>query len=370
MFASLDLHEIVDTLGFAEPGYLGLLAAPALLFVLGLWRAVQHRTEVRRWGRARAVPFAERFSWAGGLAFWFCLLLAASLCILALARPRARIAVVNRAAADLIILQDASASMYVADVLPSRWQRSQQFLRVLAESLSWKGDRVALALFAHRAAPQLRLTKDPNALFFFFDHLAGQPPFPLENDTTWDTNIEEGLYWGVKLLETDEALFGRNRNAKAFVVISDGQAWSGSVQRAVALARERRIPVNVIGVGTTVGGQIPQPKTYEGEVRQPVIRSVLDRKTLREIAWSGGGDYYEIGSEPDRDMAFRLIASIRKHAASTEQETRYEDLYWRFLAAAAASLGLGALFVRRKMEVGWHAAGMVVALVALVATLY
>ena len=67
--------------------------------------------------------------------------------------------------------------MYVTDVRPDRWRRSVQFLRTFAETLSWKGDRVALALFAQLAAPQVRLTKDPNALFFFIDHLGDHSPF-------------------------------------------------------------------------------------------------------------------------------------------------------------------------------------------------
>ena len=123
------------------------------------------------------------------------------------------------------------------------------------------------------------------------------------------------------------------------------------------------------GVGTSGGGVIPQPKAYEGEIAQPTIRSVLDRQSLRDIAWSGGGEYFEIGREPDRDMAFRLIGTIRKRAASSEQETSYEELYWYFLAAAAATLGAGPLLLRRKTELWWHAAGGAAALVALFSAL-
>ena len=54
----------------------------------------------------------------------------------------------------------------------------------LGESLAWKDDRMAMALFAHIAAPQVRLTKDPNTFFFFLDHLAQESPFRLEDDTT------------------------------------------------------------------------------------------------------------------------------------------------------------------------------------------
>ena len=50
------------------------------------------------------------------------------------------------------------------------------------------------------ATPQIRLTKDPNTYFFFLDHLEDKSPFRLEDDGTWDTNIERGIYWGLRLI--------------------------------------------------------------------------------------------------------------------------------------------------------------------------
>jgi len=354
---------------FADPGYLFLLIAPAVLLALWAWRLLRHRVEIRRFRATRALPLKEKFGPVGDLMFWLLLLLASSLCILALARPQARITVNSRAGADLVILLDASASMYVTDVLPSRWQRSQQFLRVLAETLSWKGDRVALALFANRTSPQLRLTKDPNALFFFFDQLGEHSPFSLENDTTWDTNIEEGIAWGLKLIATDEGMFGRSRNAKAFVLVTDGQSWSGEVRRALEAAREQRVVVHVVGIGTVAGGLIPEPVGDDGVVPQPKLRSVLDQQSLREIARFGGGEYFEIGREADREMAFRLISSVRKRASLNDDTTSYEELYWRFLVGAAALLGLATLFLRKRVELWWQAGGALAALGILVAVL-
>ena len=75
----------------------------------------------------------------------------------------------------------------------------------------------------------MRLTKDPNSFFFFLDHLGDHSPFRLEDNPTWDTNIETGIDWGVKLVEKDSELFGKSKNPKGFVVITDGQAWSGDV---------------------------------------------------------------------------------------------------------------------------------------------
>jgi Ca-activated chloride channel family protein len=347
---------------FANPGYLTLLVAPAALLAVWAWRLVRHRIEVRRFAAERALPVRERFGLAGDLPFWLCVLLACSLAVLALARPQARIEVNQRAGADLVILLDASASMYVNDVLPSRWQRSQQFLRTLAETLSWKGDRVALALFASRTSPQLRLTKDPNALFFFFDQLGEHSPFSLESDTTWDTNIEEGIAWGLKLIAADEALFGRSRNAKAFVLVTDGQAWSGEVERALEVAREQRVTVQVVGVGTVTGGLIPEPMGDDGVVPPPRLRAVLDEPALRAIARTGGGEYFEVGREADRELAFRLISSVRQRASLRDETTSYEDLYWYFLVGAAALLGVAALLLRKPVELLWQAVGVATAL--------
>jgi len=349
----------LDTFRFADPLYLWLLAAPAALFVVWIWRFVRRRGDLKRLRSRRALPVRERLGAVGDLAFWAAVLLAASLCIVALARPQALVSTVRKASADIVVLQDASASMYVSDVRPDRWRRSVQFLRTFAETLSWQGDRVALALFAQLAAPQVRLTKDPNALFFFIDHLGDHSPFRLENTTTWDTNIEEGIRWGLRLVEKDEEVFGKNGNPKAFLVISDGQAWSGTVANAVQNARAMKIPVHVVGIGTSTGGMIPEPARPDGTRPPPVIRSVLDRSSLVQLAVAGGGEYFEIGDEPDRIVAFRIVDRLRRRADVVKEVESFDELYGRFLMAAAIVLVVGTAFLRKRTELAWQVAGAV-----------
>ena len=359
----------LETLRFESPAMLWLLAIPLALGALWIWRLVRRRADVRRLRAARVLPVRERFSVAGDLAFWLPVLIAATLCIIAVAKPQARITAVRRASADIVILQDASASMHVSDVRPDRWRRSVLFLRTFAESLSWRGDRVALALFAQLAAPQVRLTRDPNSLFFFLDHLGDRSPFPLENLTTWDTNMEEGVRWGLNLIEKDEQLFGRSGNPKAFVVISDGQSWSGTVANALLTARERDIPVFVVGIGTTVGGMIPEPLNADGTRPPPVVRSTLDRKSLIQIAVAGGGEYFEIGEDPDRTIAFRIVDRLRQRAANSEPVETFEDLYPRVLLAAAILLCAATLLLRKRTELAWQAAGALGALLLMASIL-
>ncbi len=346
----------LSSVRFEAQAYLSLLVVPAGLVILWIRQVWLRRRDARRYRRVRLVPVKERIPIFGDLLSWLAVLVALAFAILALARPVAVVSTRHTGGVDLVVLQDGSASMHVVDVPGNRWQRSVAFLRVLGESLRWEHDRVALALFAHIATPQVRLTRDPNTLFFFLDHLGTAPPFRLDDDASWDTNIERGVYWGVRLVQKDEEITGKSLNGKAFVLISDGQSWSGEVAKALALAQQHVIPVHVVGVGTTVGGAIPDPT---GSTR---LRSFLDRSSLTVIATAGGGRYFELDREPDREIASAIIDLTRRRATSTGVAEETVDLYGRALLAAAASLGLAIVFLGDR-------AGLVLQLIAAAATL-
>ena len=367
MLPSLDL----STLRFESPERLWLLAIPLALLPLWAWQVTRRGADMHRLRHHRSLPRRERFHIFGSLLFWICLILAMASTIVATARPVARVSFLRTAGVDLVILQDASASMHVKDVTGNRWQRSMRFLRLLGEALSWKDDRIALALFANLATPQIRLTTDPNTFFFFLDHLDAAPPFRLEDATTWDTNIESGIHWGLRLIDKDEELHGPSLNAKVFVLVSDGQAWSGQVEAALSAARTRGVPLYAVGVGTTAGGIIPAPANAdpkpdleeEEDAEDPIfVHSALDRSSLRAIATAAGGSYVELDQESDRQIASTIISAVRARAGSRGIEERTDELYWRFLVLAATVLVAGVLFVRDSAEIWIQAAGAIVVL--------
>ena len=334
MFA-LDL----ESLRFGAPVWLPLLAAPGLLLVLWIWR-LSGRARDR--ARIVAASRTRRGSMPlfGDLLAWLFLIAAVASTIFALARPMLVTSSIRTAGIDLVILQDGSASMRVQDVTGDRWQRSMRFLRTLGESLRWDDDRIALSLFASLATPQIRLTRDPNTFFFFLDHLEDEPPFRLQDPGTWDTNIERGIYWGLRLIDKDEEVRGPSANARAFVLVSDGQSWSGEVEQSLAMARARRIPVYVVGVGTSAGGIIPEPVRA---ANQEPVASRLDRDSLAVIATAAGGRYFELDRDRDAEIANAIIAATRRRAAQTGVAEGTEDLYQQFLLAAAACLITAAL---------------------------
>ena len=357
----------MNDIALGAPQFLWLLAAPAALLVLWVWRFWRRAADLRRLRARRSVPIRERFSFGGDLVFWFFLILSSASLAVALARPRGVTTVLNRAGVDIVVLQDGSASMQVTDVpsafarsisgelrrdaSPSatRWSRSMDFLRLLGDSLSWNDDRMALTVFAHIATPQIRLTSDPNTVFFFLDHLHDRPPFRLEDDTTWDTNLEQGIAWGLRLLDKDRELHGPSPNGKMFVMLSDGESWSGEVARSIDRAVREHVPLNVIGVGTLAGGSLPEIAD-EGEEPKSPGRSRLDRASLRRIAAAGGGQYFELDRDPDRDIANAIIDAGRRQAPATTEKGTEEELYWRFLAGSLALAALGSIFLRERAE--------------------
>jgi hypothetical protein len=351
---------------YAAPGALWLLVVPVALTLLWGWRAARRWGDARTLRAARTLPWPERHGRLGALPAWLCLVMAGACLVGAVARPRGAALAIGRAGVDVVVLADASASMHVQDVPGGRWQRSMTFVRRLGDALSWQDDRVALAAFAHIATPQIRLTRDPNTVFFFLDHLGARPPYRLEDDTTWNTDLEQAVAWGLRILEKDEELHGVSPNAKVFLMLSDGEAWSGQVAKSVARAQDARVPIFVVGVGTLAGDYLPEIPQPPNEPPVPHTISRLNRVSLQRIADSGGGQYFELDRDSDRDIANAIVDAGRRLAPPKAAEPTVVEFYPRLLAAAVALAGISLLFMRGRTEL-WLQAGLAAAALGVVA---
>jgi hypothetical protein len=311
------------------------------------------------------VPWRERHGVLGGLPAWLCLVAAAACLLGAVARPRGTATALGRAGVDIVVLADASASMHVKDMAGGRWARSMAFVRRLGDALSWQDDRVALAAFAHIATPQIRLTRDPNTVFFFLDHLGARPPFRLEDDTTWNTDLEQAVAWGLRILEKDEELHGVSSNARVFLMLSDGEAWSGQVAKSIDRARDARVPIFVVGVGTLAGDWLPEIPQPPGEPPVPQAISRLNRASLMRIADSAGGQYFELDRDADQDIANAIVDAGRRLAPPKPAEPTVIEYYPRLLLAAVVLAGVSLLFARGRTE-GWLQFALAVVALAIV----
>ena len=345
---------------FLNPVFLKLLVVPAFLLVTWLYRFWTRHKDVARYSKNRIVPLKERFLIGGRMFSWLCLIFTLVLSVTAMARPRYLISAVQDSAIDLIVILDGSASSRVTDIDPSRWQRSIGSLKTLVQTMRWDDDRLALATFARRASPFIRITSDPNVVMFFLDHLDKEPPIPLDDNTAWDTNIEEAIYWGLRLVEKDKEFYGDSGNPKAFILISDGQAWSGEVENSIAEAVSAGIPIHVIGVGTDIGGFIPSPPlSTQGYYDQSLgywvdpepqeeyvpIHSAIDRVSLRRIANAGRGRYFELNRGPDSEIAASIISMTRLQSVNRKRTEDWRELYWELMCGAVFFIGLSVVFL-------------------------
>jgi hypothetical protein len=87
---------------------------------------------------------------------------------------------------------------------------------------------------------------------------------------------------------------------------------------------------------------------------------------LQRIAAAGGGQYYELGRESDREIASTVVASGRRLAPSLGVETRADELYWWFLAAAATIAAAGVVCLRHAAALGILFGGSVLTALAAV----
>jgi Ca-activated chloride channel family protein len=144
-------------------------------------------------------------------------------------------------------------------------------------------------------------------------------------------------------------------------MLSDGEAWSGEVADSIKQARERNIPLFVIGVGTLAGGALPVFRDALGEiVVDPEVPTLsrLDRAGLQRIAVAGGGQYFELDRDGDRRIANAIVDAGRKMAPSLGAIQESEDLYWRFLVLAGIFPVIGLLFLRDRSELWIEAVGV------------
>jgi hypothetical protein len=173
----------------------------------------------------------------------------------------------------------------------------------------------------------------------------------------------------MRLFEKSEELYGPSTNAKAFVVITDGQTWSGDVSDSLEEATQKGIVTHVVGVGTLGGGMIPEPQWTGGNApawaRGGPVHSALDRDSLQAIALTGRGRYAELDREDDRAIALRIVQEIRSRSPRERQEETVA-VYWQFLLAAAGALGLALLFTRDRVQLWLQVAGVLVGLAVLV----
>ena len=278
---------------FAKPDYfymLFLLVPFVYTYIISVKRKNKIDENLSQFSR-KHIPTSS-FAWS--IIRFFILRSAFVFLILALAQPiygRKKVKGTVKSM-ELVVCLDVSNSMNTRDIdETSRIEVAKRSLNALISSLA--GEKIGLCLFAGNAYVQLPLTTDCNAAKLFVDEVN------TSYVSTQGTNIPEAL-------STASSMFSKEKMTKAILVVTDGENHEEEDPEIYNQIQELGIQVCAMGIGTELGGPIPEDpysigNGYRKDAFGQTIVSKLNPNFVKQIASKTNG-YAMVTSEPYHDL--------------------------------------------------------------------
>ncbi|MGN1353943.1 MAG: VWA domain-containing protein [Alloprevotella sp.] len=312
---------------FANPEYLALLTVPAVMVGVFLVSRINRRRRLNRLSDERlADVLTQSVSPGKRLAKFILVEVALTALVLAIARPQMGTKTVTneRTGIEVCFVIDVSNSMRADDVSPSRLERAKLLVSTLLQRM--KHDRVALAVFAGEAYPQLPITNDYASARLFLDN------FTPGMVTLQGTSMASAINLGRKSFTENKEI------GKAIVIITDGEDHEEGAIEAAAEAKAEDKCVYVLGVGSPKGSKIPMPEG--GNLRDKEGREVvsaLNENICRQVATAGGGAYFHIDNSNTAQEQLQSAFAGLKQADTSSSFTDQDE---QFMAVALIALAL------------------------------
>ena len=300
---------------FAYPIVLLALLLLPLLALLKVWGDVRSKSAAGRVASPRLLAglLVQRGKGQG----WLVLLLelgALACFIVALARPQYGFLEEETGGGgrSLIVAIDTSLSMLTDDLKPNRLTRAQLAATDLVKRL--RGDRIGLMPFAGSAFMYAPITPDIDALLESIDSL----------DTEIIPRAGSNLARPIDLaLETFAK--AKAEGQQVLIIFTDGENWEGNAMEAAKRARDKKLTIIAIGVGTQNGALIPEPEAPGGFHRdrdgKPVV-SRLQRDVLVSVANATGGLYLPLDENGVNDRRIDLVLEKLERTAMKGKITK------------------------------------------------
>jgi len=307
---------------FAHPEFLYLLFLLPLIAGFYFYTKIIRNRDLKRFGNpdllAQLMPDLSMKRQA--LKFWL-MLSAIAFLIVIMAGPQfgSKVDTVKKKGIEVMICLDLSNSMLSGDIAPSRLEKSKQILSKLVDGLD--NDKIGLVVFAGDAYVQLPITSDYVSAKMFFSTL--NPRLV----PTQGTAIGAAIETAVRSFTPNE------QTEKAIVVITDGENHEDDAVGAATQSLNKKIRVNVIGVGTPTGAPVPNEKgDYRRDEAQNVVISKLNEQMCQQIAAAGKGLYVRADNS---NVALKAIQNeLDKLKKAEVDSTVYSDYDEQFQSVA------------------------------------
>jgi len=321
-------------MSWGNPWMLLALVAPVLGFIaLRRWSG---QAPALRWPAMQRVTIAGRSVRAAPPERTrpaIFVLLAVTLAIIALARPRwgEHTDYSFSHTREVMIALDLSRSMLTEDIAPSRLDRAKQITEHLLDSL--QGESVGLVVFAGTAFVQVPLSPDYQIIREFLPTL----------DTYY---LPRGGSDYSRML--DAALEGFSETPdrdRYLIVLSDGESSTAGWEQRLEAMSEREIHVVAIGVGTAEGAFVPDLENggYMADDNGDAVHSKLMPATLQALARRTNGKYVLASSLAEIGDVKALLAQTvetgrKGRVANAAGSALMERFQWFLLPAILFAL--------------------------------
>jgi Ca-activated chloride channel family protein len=225
---------------------------------------------------------------------------------------------------DIFIVLDLSRSMLADDLKPNRFvvakQQVQEFVSLFPK------DRIGVVIFAEKVFTLVPISTDLNLINKMVAKLE------LGSFLGDGTNIGDAIALAVGRLIQSQA------KSKVIILITDGVSNVGMLTpiQAAEMAKENKIKIHTVGIGTDKDAKIPIGSNVFGTQRfQPIPGGNIDFKGLQTLAAMTGGKSFLAGNNKALE---NILAEINKlERTEVEQSGRiiYEELYFKYLLIAA-----------------------------------
>lgn len=327
---------------FAHPDYFLLL-----LFCIPiiLWYALRrHRQEpslrVADSSALSAAPFSLR---AAAVHLPFVLrMLVFALAITILARPQTNTAYSEHEVEgiDIMIAMDISTSMLTPDLEPNRIEAAKQ---VAYEFIARrKSDNIGLTLFGGEAFTQCPMTTDHTTLLSMFRNVT--------SDLQTNGLIAEGTAIGMGLTNAVSKLAESKTKSKIVILLTDGTNNTGEISplTAAEIAKQKQVRVYTIAVGKSGSFRQPISMLPDGSYYYATVKSDMDTTTLRAIAQTTGGKFYEAASKDQLEKIYQEIDQLERTKFIQQNHGHKFEAYSPF-----AWVALGLLLLEIVLRLTW-----------------
>ena len=251
-----------------------------------------------------------------------------TLAVIVLARPQTHTSLSNREVdgIDIMIAMDISQSMLTQDLKPNRIEAAKQ---VAYEFISGReNDNIGLTLFGGEAFTQCPLTTDHAALLSMFRNV--------NCDLQTNGVIAPGTAIGMGLTNAVSKLAESKTKSKVIILLTDGTNNTGDISplTAAEIARQKQVRVYTIAVGKQ--GMVRQPVSVlpDGSFYYATVKSDMDPATLRAIAKTTGGKFYEAASKRELEKIYQDIDQLEHSKLVQQNHSQKYEAYAPFAWAA------------------------------------